>query len=93
MKRQQYSPFDDLDMISTNVGVKALVNKYWAPELKSVDLRTKAKRHYNSNQFGVALALYNDAFKLGNYTLLPGRRCESKKITSKIWFGHLLEYP
>jgi hypothetical protein len=26
-------------------------------------------------------------------TLLPGRRCESNEIVSKIGFGHLLEYP
>jgi hypothetical protein len=27
------------------------------------------------------------------HSLLPGRRCKSPKITSKIGLGHLLEYP
>jgi hypothetical protein len=27
------------------------------------------------------------------WALLPGRRCESKKLTSKIGFFHILEYP
>jgi hypothetical protein len=32
---------------------------------------------------------------VSKYTLLPGRRCESNEIVSKIGFaiGHLLEYP
>ncbi|XP_071446007.1 LON peptidase N-terminal domain and RING finger protein 3 isoform X2 [Hetaerina americana] len=61
--------------LETNVLVKSLVEKWWAPELKAVQLRDEGNELFGRNQVESALQKYDEAVRLApnNHLLLSNR--------------------
>lgn len=58
------------DSLRSNVAVQRLVEKWWANELRAVDLRNDGNRAFAEQRYDEALDKYNQAVQSG--TFLPG---------------------
>ncbi|XP_046390456.1 LON peptidase N-terminal domain and RING finger protein 3 [Ischnura elegans] len=61
--------------LETNVLIKSLVEKWWAPDLKAVQLRDEGNELFGRNQVESALQKYDEAVRLApnNHLLLSNR--------------------
>ncbi|KAG8225846.1 hypothetical protein J437_LFUL004775 [Ladona fulva] len=51
--------------LETNVLIKCLVEKWWSPELRAVQLRDEGNELFLRNQVEAALLKYDEAYRLG----------------------------